>query len=181
MKNLSETFSPLQTMRKWAACAVLVFVCANAYAQNANFDELAKIKGVEHVQVNKDMIKLAGMEGKGLQLGKMEFTPEQGKGADFYDQFDNIKVFTCEQKGSVKKFTKTALNLLKGQEWEPLMDTKDDDGEIVKIYLSKNGEHSTNVILSIEDDEANMVVIDGTFDLAKMIQEGMKGKVEVNN
>ena len=181
MKNLSETFSPLRTVRKWAACAVLVFVCANAHAQSTNFEELAKIKGVEYVQVNKDMIKLAGLEGKGLQLGDMEFTPEQGKGADFYDQFDNIKVFTCEQKGSVKKFTKTALNLLKGQEWEPLMDTKDDDGEIVKIYLSKNGERSTNVILAVSDEDANLVVINGTFDFAKMMQEGMKVKTEVND
>lgn len=181
MKKLTETFCPLRTVRKWAICAMLVFVCANAHAQNANFDELAKIKGVEHVQVNKDMIKLAGMEGKSLQLGKMEFTPEQGKGADFYDQFDNIKVFTCEQKGSVKKFTKTAQNLLKGQEWEPLMDTKDDDGGIVKIYLSKNGERSTNVILAVSDEEAHLVVINGTFDFAKMMQEGMKVKTEVND
>lgn len=181
MKNLSEMFSPLQTMRKWAVCAVLVFVCANAHAQSTNFEELAKIKGVEYVQVNKDMIKLAGLEGKGLQLGDMEFTPEQGKGADFYDQFDNIKVFSCEQKGSIKKFTKTALNLLKGQEWEPLMDTKDDDGEIVKIYLSKNGERSTNVILAVSDEDANLVVINGTFDFAKMMQEGMKVKTEVND
>ena len=181
MKNLSEMFSPLQTMRKWAVCAVLVFVCANAHAQSTNFEEVAKIKGVEYVQVNKDMIKLAGLEGKGLQLGDMEFTPEQGKGADFYDQFDNIKVFTCEQKGSVKKFTKTALNLLKGQEWEPLMDTKDDDGEIVKIYLSKNGEHSTNVLLAFDEEEAHLMVINGTFDFAKMMQEGMKVKTEVND
>lgn len=181
MKKLSEMFSPLRTVRKWAICAMLVFVCANAHAQSTNFEELAKIKGVEYVQVNKDMIKLAGLEGKGLQLGDMEFTPEQGKGADFYDQFDNIKVFTCEQKGSVKKFTKTALNLLKGQEWEPLMDTKDDDGEIVKIYLSKNGEHSTNVLLAVDEEEAHLMVINGTFDFAKMMQEGMKVKTEVND
>ena len=181
MKNLSEMFSPLQTMRKWAVCAVLVFVCANAHAQSTNFEELAKIKGVEYVQVNKDMIKLAGLEGKGLQLGDMEFTPEQGKGADFYDQFDNIKVFTCEQKGSVKKFTKTALNLLKGEQWEPLIDTKDEDGGIIKIYLSKNGEHSTNAFLIVEDEEAHLVVLNGTYDLAKMMQEGMKDKTEVNN
>ena len=181
MKKLSEMFSPLRTVRKWAICAMLVFVCANAHAQSTNFEELAKIKGVEYVQVNKDMIKLAGLEGKGLQLGDMEFTPEQGKGADFYDQFDNIKVFTCEQKGSVKKFTKTALNLLKGQEWEPLMDTKDDDGEIVKIYLSKNGEHSTNVLLAFDEEEAHLMVINGTFDFAKMMQEGMKVKTEVND
>ena len=83
MKKLSEMFSLLRTVRKWAICAMLAFVCANVYAQNANFDELAKIKGVEYVQVNKDMIKLAGMEGKGLQLGEMEFKPTEGKGADF--------------------------------------------------------------------------------------------------
>ena len=127
------------------------------------------------------MIKLAGIEGKGLQLGDMEFKPEEGKGVDFYDQFDNIKVFTCEEKGSIKKFKNTALNLLKGQQWEPLIDTKDDDGEIVKIYLSKNGEHSTNVVLAVEEEGAHLVVINGTFDLAKMMQDGMKMNVEVNN
>ena len=73
------------------------------------------------------------------------------------------------------------MNLLKGQEWEPLMDTKDDDGEIVKIYLSKNGERSTNVILAVSDEDANLVVINGTFDFAKMMQEGMKVKTEVND
>ena len=168
-------------MRKWAVCAVLVFACASANAQNTNFEELAKIKGVEYVQVNKDMIKLAGMEGKGLQLGEMEFIPEEGKGADFYDQFDNVKLFTCEEKGSIKKFTKTALNLLKGEQWEPLIDTKDEDGEIIKIYLSKNGEHSSNVILGVGEEEAHLMVINGTFDFAKMMQEGMKVKVETDN
>ena len=106
MKNLSETFSPLQTMRKLAVCAVLVFVCANAHAQSTNFEELAKIKGVEYVQVNKDMIKLTGLEGKGLQLGDMEFTPEQGKGADFYDQFDNIKVLRANRKAASRNSRK---------------------------------------------------------------------------
>ena len=62
-----------------------------------------------------------------------------------------------------------------------LMDTKDDDGEIVKIYLSKNGERSTNVILAVSDEEAHLVVINGTFDFAKMMQEGMKVKTEVND
>lgn len=181
MKSISETFSPMRTVRKWAVCAMLVFVCASVYAQNTNFDELAKIKGVEYMKVNKEMIKLAGMEGKGLQLGEMEFKPKQGMGADFYDQFDEVKIFTCEEEGSIRKFTKTVLNLLKGQEWEPLMDTKDDDGEIVKIYLSKNGERSTNVILAVSDEDANLIVINGTFDFAKMMQEGMKVKTEVND
>ena len=181
MKNLSVMFSLLQTMRKWAVCAVLVFVCVSANAQSVNFDKLAKIKGVEYTHIGKDMIKLAALAGEGLHVGDMELNLGVGEGEDFLNQFDDVKVFTCEQKGSIQKFKKTALKLLKGQEWEPLIDTKGDDGEIVKIYLSKNGEHSTNVILSVEDEEANLVVINGTFDFAKMIQEGMKGKVEVNN
>ena len=72
------------------------------------------------------------------------------------------------------------MDLLKGQEWEPLVDTTGDDGEMVKIYLSKNGEYSTNVILAVEDDEANLVVISGTFDLAKMMQQAMNKNGEVN-
>ena len=178
MKNLSETFSPLRTMKKWAVCAVLVFVCASANAQSVDFEKLAEIKGVEYFHVCKDMIKLAAKEGKGLHVGET-FNIGDGEEEEYFNQFDDVKVFSCEEKGRVKKFTKTVLNLLKGQEWEPLMDTKDDDGEIVKIYLSKNGERSTNVILAVSDEDANLVVIDGTFDLAKMMQEGMKGKVEV--
>ena len=181
MKNLSEMFSPLQTMRKWAVCAVLVFVCANAHAQSTNFEELAKIKGVEYVQVNKDMIKHAAQQGECLRVGDIVNLGGNDLGGTYLHQLDDVTLFSCEQKGSVKKFTKTALNLLKGQEWEPLMDTKDDDGEIVKIYLSKNGERSTNVVLALSDEEAHLVVINGTFDFAKMMQEGMKVKTEVND
>ena len=180
MNNLYRVHSHLGTMKRLAICAILVFACVNAYAQS-DFDKLAKIKGVEYTHIGKDMIKLAALAGEGLHVGDMELNLGVGEGEDFLNQFDDVKVFTCEQKGSIQKFKKTALKLLKGQEWEPLIDTKGDDGEIVKIYLSKNGEHSTNVILSVEDEEANLVVIDGTFDLAKMMQEGMRVKAETDN
>ncbi len=174
MKNLSETYSLLQTMRKWAVCAVLAFACVIAHAQNTNFEELAKIKGVEYTCVGKDMIKMAAQQGKGLHVGEVVNLGGDDLGGTVLHQLDDVKVFSCEEKGSIKKFKKNALNLLKGQEWEPLIDTKDDDGEIVKIYLSKNGEYSTNVILAVEEEEAHLVVINGTFDLAKMMQSGMK-------
>ena len=127
------------------------------------------------------MIKLAAQQGECLRVGDIVNLGGNDLGGTYLHQLDDVKLFSCEEKGSIQKFKKTALKLLKGQEWEPLIDTKGDDGEIVKIYLSKNGEHSTNVILSVEDEEANLVVIDGTFDLAKMMQEGMKDKTEVNN
>ena len=167
-------------MKRLAICAILVFACVNAQAQS-DFDKLAKIKGVEYTHIGKDMIKLAALAGEGLHVGDMELNLGVGEGEDFLNQFDDVKVFTCEQKGSIQKFKKTALKLMKGQEWEPLIDTKGDDGEMVKIYLSKKGEQSTNVILAVEEDEATLVVITGTFDLAKMLQQGMKMSVGVNN
>ena len=181
MKILSETFSPLRTIKKWAVCAVLVFVCAGANAQSTDFDKLEKIDGVEYQYIGKEMIALAAKQGEGLHVGDIDLKLGDGKGDEFLKKLDNVKVFTCEEKGSIKKFKKTALKLLKGQEWEPLLETKGDDGEIVKIYLSKNGEHSTNVIFSVEDDEAHLVVINGKFDFAKMMQQGMKVKTETDN
>ena len=167
-------------MKKIILSRIVLLSVGSAYSQSTNFEEIAKIKGVEYTHVDKDMIKLAAKQGKGLHVGEMVNLGD-GEGEEFLNQFNDVKVFTCEEKGSVKKFKKTALKLLKGQEWEPLIDTKGDDGEIVKIYLSKNGEHSTNVILAVEDEEANLVVINGTFDYAKMMQEGMKVKTETNN
>ena len=181
MKNLSETFSPLRAMKKWAVCAVLVFLCTSVNAQSTNFEELAKIKGVDYTHVGKDMISQAAKQGKGLHVGEVVNLGGEDLGGKVLHQLDDVKVFSCEEKGSIKKFKKTALKLLKGQQWEPLIDTKGDEGEIVKIYLSKNGEYSTNVILAVEEEEAHLVVINGTFDFAKMMQEGMKVKVETDN
>ena len=47
-----------------------------------------------------------------------------------------------------------------------------DEGQIVKIYQAKAGEHNTNFVLVIQEDEAVLVVIDGTLDIAKMFNGG---------
>ena len=118
MKILSETFSPLRTIKKWAVCAVLVFVCAGANAQSTDFDKLEKIDGVEYQYIGKEMIALAAKQGEGLHVGDIDLKLGDGKGDEFLKKLDNVKVFTCEEKGSIKKFKKTALKLLKGQEVE---------------------------------------------------------------
>ena len=180
MKKLSATISPMQALKKLALCAALVFVCVNINAQSTNFDKLAKMKGMEFQHVDKEMIGLAAKTGQALQLGEV-VNLGGGDDAKFLDQFDEVKVFSCEEKSSIKAFTKATLKLLKNKKWETLIDTKGDDGEIVKIYLTKQGERSTNVVLAIEDDEAQLVVIDGTFDLKKMMEQGMNANIEVNN
>ncbi|MBQ6202840.1 MAG: DUF4252 domain-containing protein [Prevotella sp.] len=168
-------------MKRIILSLIVLLTAASANAQGTNFEEMAKIKGVEYVHVGKDMIKLAAQQGECLRVGDIVNLGGNDLGGTYLHQLDDVKLFSCEEKGNIRKFTKTALNLLKGEQWEPLIDTKDEDGGIIKIYLSKNGEHSTNAFLIVEDEEAHLVVINGTFDLAKMMQEGMKGKVEVNN
>ena len=168
-------------MKKIILSLIVLLSVGSANAQSTNFEEMAKIKGVEYVQVNKDMIKHAAQQGECLHVGDIVNLGGNDLGGTYLHQLDDVKLFSCEEKGSIRKFTKTALNLLKGEQWEPLIDTKDEDGGIIKIYLSKNGEHSTNAFLIVEDEEAHLVVLNGTYDLAKMMQEGMKDKTEVNN
>ena len=167
-------------MKRIILSLVVLLSVASANAQSTNFEKMAKIKGVEFTHVDKKMIMLAAKQGKGLHVGEVVNLGTDGEGEEFLNQFDDVKVFQCEDKGSIKKFLKTAQKLLEGKEWEPLIDTKGDDGEILKIYLSKNGEHSTNVILAVEDEEANLVVINGSFDMAEQLQGGMKFNADVN-
>ena len=166
-------------MKRIILSLIVLLSVVSANAQSANFEELSKIKGVDYTHVDKDMIERTAKQGKGLDVAGIVNLGDDAK-EEFLNQFDDVKVFKCEDKGSIKKFKKTAQKLLQGKEWETLIDTKGDDGEILKIYLSKNGEHSTNVVLAVEDEEANLIVINGTFDMAKQLQGGMKFNVETN-
>ena len=166
-------------MKRIILSLVVLLSVAGANAQSANFEELSKIKGVDYTHVDKDMIERTAKQGKGLDVAGIVNLGDDAK-EEFLNQFDDVKVFKCEDKGSIKKFLKTAQKLLEGKEWETLIDTKGDDGEILKIYFSKNGEHSTNVILAVEDEEVNLVVINGSFDMAEQLQGGMKFNADVN-
>ena len=166
-------------MKRIILSLIVLLSVVSANAQSTNFEELSKIKGVDYTHVDKDMIERTAKQGKGLDVAGIVNLGDDAK-EEFLNQFDDVKVFKCEDKGSIKKFKKTVQKLLQGKEWEPLIDTKGPDGEILKVYLSKNGERSTNVVLAVEDEEANLVVINGTFDMAKQLQGGMKFNVETN-
>jgi hypothetical protein len=162
-------------MKKLVICAILVFACTNANAQSKDFDKLAKIDGVEFVHIDKSMINLAAKTGTGLHIGESINIGDQN--GEILNQFNDVKVFVCDKKKTAVRLKTAALKLLKGKKWEQLIDTKGEDGEMVKIYQAKKGEQITNAILVIEEDEAQLVVIDGTFDLTKMMGQ-QKGNNE---
>lgn len=170
MKYSSKTFNPLKSLKKLTICVMLVFVCINANAECKDFDKLAKIEGVEYQHVNKDMIKMGLETGEGLHLGEaINIDDEAG---EILNRIDDVKVFKHEGTDNIEAFKKAALKVLKSKKWKSLMDTKSDDGQSVKIYQAKEGEQITNVVLVIQENEAGLVVIDGTLDIAKMFNGG---------
>ena len=170
MKYSSKTFNPLKSMKKLAICVMLVLVCINANAECKDFDKLAKMEGVEFTHINKDIVKQAFESGEGLHLGEaINIDDEDGM---ILKKIADVKVFRREGADNIESFKKAALKVLKSKKWNSLMDTKNDEGQIVKIYQAKKGEQFTNVVLAIQDGEAVLVVIDGTLDLAKMFNGG---------
>lgn len=165
MNILSKNCGPLLTVKKLAVCAVLVFACVSANAENKDFDKLSKIKEVEVMHIDKNMINLAAQSGAGLHIGDaINFDDEDG---DMIKTINEIKIYHCEKKGAMEKFKKEATKILKAKKWQALIDQKGEEGEIVKIYQAKDGEQNSNVIFASEEDEAVVIVIDGAFDLTK--------------
>ena len=170
MNILSKNCGPLLTVKKLAVCAVLVFACVSANAENKDFDKLSKIKEVEVMHIDKNMINLAAQTGAGLHIGDaINIDDEDG---DMIKTINEIKIYHCEKKGAMEKFKKEATKILKAKKWQALIDQKGDDGEIVKIYQAKDGEQNSNVIFASEEDEAVVIVIDGAFDLTKAMGMG---------
>lgn len=167
MKYSSKTFNPLKSMKKLAICVMLVFVCISANAETKEFDKLSKIKDVEMTHVNKDMIKLAAQAGTGIHLGEtINLDDDSG---EILNTINDIKIFRCENKKAMDVLKDKTLKLLKAKKWNPLIDTKSEEGQILKIYQAKDGEQNTNVVFVMQEDEAVVVVIDGTFDITKMM------------
>ena len=176
MNITSKMYGPFETAKKLAACAVLILVCLTAQAENKAFEKLAKIKDVEFVHVDKNMIELASKTGEGLHLGDViNLDDKDGK---FISTISNIKVFTSEKKKSMEQMKKAATKILKGKGWHPLVDTTGEEGEVVKIYQAKDGEQITNVVVAVEEDNAVVVVIDGTFDITKLMGMGNEDNQE---
>ena len=170
MKELSKIYGPLLTVKKLAVCAVLVFACVSAYAESKDFGKLSKIKEVEVMHIDKNMINLAAQTGAGLHIGDaINIDDEDG---DMIKTINEIKIYHCEKKGAMEKFKKEATKILKAKKWQALIDQKGEEGEIVKIYQAKDGEQNSNVIFASEEDEAVVIVIDGAFDLTKAMGMG---------
>lgn len=157
---------------KVALCATVLFAPTTAKAQVAEFKQLAKIEGVEHININKFLLKLAAKSGKNINLSDgISIGDESG---NILKKIKGIKVFAADEKKSAEQLGNAVRSILNGKGWEPLIDVNDEDGEKVKIYQYQKGKHTTVAILSEEENETELVVISGKIDIAKLIEQANK-------
>lgn len=168
---VSQFSGLLTTMKKLAVCAVLVLVCVNVQAQSKDFKKLSKIDGVEHIHINKFLLKLAAMNEGNIDLGNSVTLGDNS--GDMLRKIDAIDVYASEKMDAVEEMGKKVRDILNADGWEPLIDVKEQDGEKVKIYQMKKGKHCTFVIFAEEEKEASLVIIKGEIDIAKLLEQQM--------
>lgn len=175
MEYNKNRFSPMRTMKKMAVCAVMALVCVGSSAQGKDFEKLEKIKGVEFLHIDKDMIKEAAENGKQLPFGNnQKFMIAKD---DILRAVDDVAVYTCEEGKGIEKMKKSVHKVLKGDEWNTIFDISDKD-RIIKILQSKRGEQVTSAIYMSEDSGARLVVINGSIGIAQLIKQIMGQKSE---
>ena len=156
-------------LKRMAVCAAAVCLTFGAEAQTENFEKFANIKGVEYVHVDKSMIELAAQNGESIKHGDNIIIGDTS--GEILRQVDDVKVFTCKQVKAAEKLKKGVLALSKDEKFQSLIDVNGEDG-YVKICQSHNGEKTLNVIFveDAEDKETTLVLIDGSLDLAKLME-----------
>jgi len=170
----------VRTMKKLAVCAILALVSMNASAQTGDFEKLAKIKGVEHVKIDKDMIALAAQKGEDVKVGDNTIVGGNDGQNEILKEMEDINVFTCEDEADGKKLAKAARRILEKKEWKSLIDVNE-EGQSVKICTLNAGGKNTSAILAEEDGEVTLVVITGKFDITKLMGAAAGGMGAAEN
>lgn len=155
---------------KVALCAAIILAPNGADARSKDFKALSKIAGVEHVHIPKLLINLAAKNGEGLDVGKNVTLGDYWSG-DLLKKIDTVDVFSTGEKGASEKMGQQVRSIVGGNDWEALVDVKDEDGQKVKICQLHQGRHTTFVIFAEEEDEASLVVIKGEVDMAKLLEQ----------
>lgn len=148
----------------------LCFGCA--FAQSNAFAQLAKIKGVEHVNINKTMLDLAAKSG-----GDFEFSDDlslEGMSGDMLKKLENISIYNCEEKEGAEAFGMQVRSIMSGRGWETLLVGTDEDGEKMNISQFKKGKKSTIAIFHEEEGESALIILEGKLDFKKLIEAQMK-------
>ena len=157
-------------MKKLAFCAAVLFLSVGAQAQGGGFDELAGIKGVEYIHLDKEKLAQLAENGESIQYGDTVVLGD--KKGEIFSLLETVDVYVCEEGDGADKLEKKVKPVLNQKDYQTIVDMSQDDQK-VKILQKKTGENVRNVIFVVdkEDKQVVLVVLEGKLDLAKLIEE----------
>lgn len=168
-KNLFLFSGRMSTLKKWAICAVLVFVCANVSVHAEGFKKMAKINGVEHVHINKTLLNYIAKNESSINMRHSQILGNDA--STFLKKINDMEVYTSDNKEAAEKMDEMMKNITNSSDWKQLVDQKDIDGQKVKIYENKHGKNYTFVVFEGESDEASLTIIKSEQDLSRMLEQ----------
>lgn len=157
--------------------AMLFMLSATAFAQKAQLEKLSEIKGVQYQHFDKNAMQHAMDNDFDLNLGDFSLNLNEGKKGGILKKLDEIYVLTTDEKSAGKKLSKGARKILKGKEFDSLLNIGGDEGGRVQICTAEeNGKKVLAILVNSDDDETVFIILKGTIDMSKL-SEGMISNV----
>lgn len=136
-------------------------------ANDRIFSEIADLPGVEAVYIGPAAIRLAsGMLTQSIGLDGI---------TDNIKDIKSVEVISCDNKSSFGKIKSFMDNLVKKQDLEIIVQTKE-GGEATNIYgITGGGSHGSTTLSSVlietvESDEYSLVFVRGSINLSKLME-----------
>ena len=151
-----------------ALIALSSIFCYSLNAQKAQMEKLSEIKGVKYQHFDKDAMQKAMDNDFDLNLGDFSLT-DGGKKNDILKKLDEIYVLTTDEKSAGKKLSKGARKILKGKEFNSLLNIGGEEGARVQICAAEeNGKKVLAILVNSDDDETIFILLKGTVDMSKL-------------
>lgn len=159
-------------MKKAILIAVFALLCAAASAQQDGksvYNKYAGKEGVTGVYISEAMFKMIGNMPE-LPLGDVpvDITP-------YLKSMEGL--YLLEMSHADANLTEDVHKFVAAGNYEPMMEVKD-SGTSVNIYITKEGEFITSLVLLVsESNECVFICLDGQIseeDFQKLISEAMK-------
>lgn len=149
-------------MKRTILLFAIALMASVTFGQKKDFKQLAQIEGVEHVNINKTMLNLAIKNGGQFDFG--EALSINGV-SNILNQLERITIYSSEAQDATKKMNTQASSILSGSGWEQLLSVNEEDVENVRIYQSRKGKKSTLVVYRTDEEESELMIIEGSLDL----------------
>lgn len=142
---------------------------------------MAEVPGMDNLSKkwsDTEGITVMNLEGAMLQAmisSQLDDEEDAAYANEAMNYLKGLKIFACEKRALIGKFTKDVDKMLKKADLQKLVDIDDKD-ERVAIYTSAEGDITTDIVVYVrESDEVALVCVSGDF--TAEIMQGVLGQL----